>query len=74
MKHRFRSWATLGWVGVWTLFIVFHFLYFTNHMEGMLWVTLLSVGPLWIFTALGGMFELRGIMARFRTNGAGEEQ
>ena len=74
MNRRSWDWATLGWVGVWLLFIVFHVLYFTNHMEGLLWVTLLSVGPLWVLTAMGGLYELRGILARFASNGSREEE
>jgi hypothetical protein len=73
MSGRPLSWARLGWAGVWILFIVFHVLYFTNHMEGLLWVTLVSVGPLWLLTAIGGLVELRGILARFSTRSQGEE-
>ena len=67
MTKRSFSWATLGWIGVWTLFIVFHVLYFMNDMRGLLWVTLVSVGPLWLLTAAGGLVELRGLLARFQT-------
>ena len=66
-------WLMLGWLGVWALFVVFHVLFFSNHMTGLLWVTLLSVGPLWILTALGGLFELRGILRRFRADREEEE-
>ena len=67
------NWSMLGWAGVWILFIVFHVLYFTNEMEGLLWVTLVSVGPLWILTACGGMIELKGLLARFQSPSNGED-
>ena len=41
-----NKWAKLGWAGVWILFVIFHVLFLTNQMKGLLWVTLLSVGPL----------------------------
>lgn len=65
-----NKWAKLGWAGVWILFVVFHVLFLTNQMKGLLWVTLLSVGPLWLLTAGGGLVELRGILERF---GGGKE-
>ena len=64
MSGRLMSWVTLGWAGVWILFIVFHVLYFTNHMEGLLWVTLVSVGPLWLFTAIGGLVVSLSLLIR----------
>ncbi len=73
MSQRNFSWATLGWIGVWTLFIVFHVLYFTSDMRGLLWVTLVSVAPLWLLAAAGGLIELRGLLARFRTQEPKEE-
>ncbi len=65
--------ATVGWIGVWVLFVVFHVLFFTNQVEALLWVTLVSVGPIWLLTAIGGFVELRTIWARFRTTGPEEE-
>ncbi|MDP6934891.1 MAG: hypothetical protein QGG40_18365 [Myxococcota bacterium] len=72
MSVRPSGWARAalaGWIAVWLLFVVFHGLFFANRIEALLWVTLLSVGPIWVLTALGGMVELRGVWARFRDTG-----
>ena len=68
--HR-RVATTLGWAGVWVLFVVFHALFFTNRLEGLLWVTLVSVGPIWLLTALGGIVEIRRIWGHFQSAGEG---
>ena len=56
---------TLGWIAVWALFIVFHWLYFTNQITALLWLTLFSVGPIWALTAIGGTIEIRELLGRF---------
>ena len=73
MSGKGFRWALLGWTGVWVLFVVFHVLYFSNHMKGLLWVTLVSVGPLWLLTAIGGMVEIRAIWGRFQSTGEGRD-
>ncbi len=64
----------IGWGAVWLLFVVFHGLFFTNRLEALLWITLVSVGPIWVLTALGGMVELRALLARFRVLGSEERE
>ena len=62
-----------GWISVWTLFIVFHALFFANKLEALLWVTLLSVGPIWLLTAIGGIVEVRGVWRDFRQATGGKQ-
>ena len=62
-----------GWISVWALFIVFHALFFANKLEALLCVTLLSVGPIWLLTAIGGIVEVRGVWRDFRQAHGGKQ-
>jgi hypothetical protein len=75
MSGNSRRWvkaAALGWAAVWILFVVFHLLFFANKLEALLWVTLVSVGPIWLLTAIGGIVEVRAVWRGFRGAGGGE--
>ena len=72
MSSRSNGWgkaAALGWAAVWILFVVFHLLFFANKLEALLWVTLVSVGPIWLLTAVGGIVEVRAVWSQFRSSG-----
>ena len=72
--HQSRQLAVkAGWISVWALFIVFHALFFANKLEALLWVTLLSVGPIWLLTAIGGIVEVRGVWRDFRQAHGGKQ-
>ena len=62
----------LGWGLVWLLFVLFHWLYLTNQIVPLLWLTILSVGPIWILTAIGGTVEISALMRSFGNNEEGE--
>ena len=53
-----RKWIMLGWIAIWALFVVFHVFFLSNDISSLLWLTLLSVGPIWVATAIGGTLEV----------------
>ncbi len=74
MNPNSKRWANataLGWAGVWILFVVFHLLFFANKLEALLWVTLMSVGPIWLLTVIGGIVEVRAVWSQFRRPSGG---
>lgn len=56
-----RRLILLGWIAIWSLFVVFHVFFFTNDITSLLWLTLFSVGPIWLATAIGGTVEVLAI-------------
>ena len=62
----------LAWTLVVLLFVVFHWLYLTNQIVPLLWLTILSVGPIWLLTAIGGTVEISALVKSFGQKEEGE--
>ncbi len=67
-----RKLEIAGWILVWTLFTLFNVLLLTNHVRELLWLTLASLLPVWLLTAVGGSVELAALL-RARGKGGRNE-
>lgn len=53
-----------GWSGIVLLFLLFNLFLMTSDAEGMLRLTLYSIIPIWVLTAVGGSAEIRAVLRR----------
>ncbi|MDQ7008611.1 MAG: hypothetical protein Q9Q40_15425 [Acidobacteriota bacterium] len=68
-----RTAIIAGWILVWGLFVLFNVLLLTGRIVALLYLTLGSLLPIWILSAVGGSLEVATLLRARPTDKKGEK-